>query len=95
MYQWIICNRQILGPVNTVVKVQESTTVWTKIANIGAPSKGLYKVFSQNETHGWENQVTKAMWGTSDDPRHNPNLFPISLFVQELKRKLGFTGQKI
>ena len=94
LYQWIISNRQILGPVNTVVKAQESSAVWTKIANTGAPSKGLYKVFSQNETHGWEKQVTKAMGGKWYDPRHNPNLFPISLFVQELKRKLGFTGQK-
>ena len=94
MYQWIISNRQILGPVNTVMKAHESPNVWTKIAHTGNPSKGLYKVFSQNETHGWENQVTKAMGGTSDDPRHNPNLFPICLFVKELKRKLGFTGPK-
>ena len=27
LYQWIIPNRQILGPVNTVVKVQDTSAV--------------------------------------------------------------------
>ena len=86
-------NRLILGPVNTVVKAQESTYVWTKIANTGTPSKGLYKVFTQNESNSWEAKVEKAMGGMSSDLRFNPYLFVISLSVQELKRKLDFAGQ--
>ena len=63
-----------------------------KIANTGTPSKGLYKVFTQNQSNSWEAQVAKAMGGMSCDPRFNPNLFVISSFVQELKRKLQFCG---
>ena len=74
------------------MKVQELTNVWKKIANTGTPSKGLYKVFTQNESNSWEAQVVKAMGGMSSDLHFNPNLFVISSFVQELKRKLQFVG---
>ena len=74
----------------------ESTGIYlrlTKIANTGTPLKGLYKVFTKNESNLWEAQVEKAMGGRNSDPCFNPNLFVIILFVQELKRKLGFAGQ--
>ena len=93
LFQWIQSNRLILGPANTVVKAQESTYVWTKIANTGTPSKVLHKLFTQNESNFWEAQVAKAMGGTSSDLNFKPNLFVISFFVKELKRKLDFVGK--
>ena len=62
------------------------------MANTGTFSKGLYKLSTQNESNSWEAKVAKEMGGTISDPHFNPNLFVISLSVQELKRKLDFVG---
>ena len=37
--------------------------------------------------------MAKAMGVMSSEPHFDPNLFVISLFVQEVKRKLDFVGQ--